>query len=313
MHSREIGLVGNSHPRGMPTFRFPDTGTTVSWPRYRNGTVTIVGAIPLPEGQIPMCLYLPRQGLRMLARLPGASPSQHLDHEAARIATALCTYAGSAAEWPPRETDLLQTGARTWAKIEIRRDYLICLGHSLSQPGAYGRLRLVIRFIFLRDEIVSWSRRLPRGQSKRTWPLKRCLPFLLLAARLLIETSRHDTKIGQKVHACIEEDGASLAYWMRFKDDPDSLQQLALIVALLDRALRGAWERYGLKRPCSVRDPREVLRSHYYGMEAQRQQTALAEVKGRDPEWKEDLTWFAETLLLGPPGAAARQYGLFLK
>lgn len=320
----------------MSTFRFPETGTTVSWPRYRNGPVVVLGGLPFREGRVHVGLSFPRSGLRMLKGLPGASPSHHLDLETGRIANAVAIYAEGAPErpYPPqywlpsgateREAQqllktihemcrhmqdlpyMLPTGARTHAALFACRHDLLLLARVLKQPDGYRKLRLLVRLILLPEELLEWSKRLPRGRSKRSWPLKRCLPLAFGLAQSLLNRSKREFKLGRKIKECIEEDEISDRYWEQFQDD----QELALNVILVDRAFRGAWKRYGLQPPCSAANPREVLRSHSYGKESRKQYDALDEIKRLDPQWEEQLLGFAEDLLLGPPGTAARSYGL---
>jgi hypothetical protein len=327
-------------------FRFPDTGTVVSWPRRQGGTVVVSAAIPFIQARVQIALIMPRTALARAVRVAlkqgkteGGRPagerrqalagSRLLDAESRRLAITLADYAesplGAAEDRPPQvsirmpqrerraveklvgQVNLLLTSSNLGVCLTLSQEALRGVRRVLASPEGYQSLRLALRMFLLPRELITWAvGHLPRGRSKGSWALKRSLPLAFGAARLLVERAEHVRAIGIRIKECIEEDTIADAYWRRFEDEERSLQKLAMSVALVDRAFRGAWQRYRLRAPCTVRDPRDVMRSHFYGRELDYVAAARREAQALDPHHQENLTRLAEDLLLGPPGEAGR-------
>jgi len=276
--------------------------------------VTIRNTLPLVS--IPVTLRLPRRALRLLAyeeQRRALSPSESsgaLDALARRITGALVTYAEGAKQRSRGACCLLVDG-RTRAELCLERADLLRLNAALDARGAYAHLRLVVRMLLLPDELLHWSERpLPRGRSARSWPLATVLPFLLMAAEQIVQASAADGTLQQRIANCIVGDDDRREYWNAYRSRPRRERDRALGLLLVDRALAGAWQRYGVQSPLGGADPEEFLRSHSYGLKSRRLRAARDWLKRHDPAGPRNLREIAGALLLGPPGCAAAAYAL---
>jgi hypothetical protein len=150
----------------------------------------------------------------------------------------------------------------------------------------------------------------------------------------------NDTRLEKLFKKLLAED-YDLRTYVEYAADFGWDEKQALVVAIVDRAFRGAWEKLGLsgvmydpKAKCllqggevvtpadAYRDPRGVLQQHLYrrhrGLDAVLVEEKRREEKRRGETWRKpgggwtSYVQWAERTYLGEPGTAAREFRFIL-
>ncbi len=346
-HRRNMELVSirrDSYTEEVTSIRYADTGTVVRWPGRAVGPVVVDATILFREGPVRSRLIVGRPGLRRLTgeiatlgsrQQQGARADDLLWQAARRLALNLAHWSEAVRQgssvpcWDmvavggprglprrvvrvlpnPGSAYTLQTRGRLYSILVIQREDLLRLSEVVARPDGVELLKFAVRVWLLPDELLQWAAHLPRGRSMLSWPLRCHLSAAFWFADTLVRATEKDPALYQKVLDCIVADPQSREYWEIVKDLAERPHHLKLL--LVDRAFRGAWEQYGIVRPCeAASDDFEPLRSYRYGARTEKQRRALTALASADPDWETHVLYFAEAMLLGPPGSLAVSYGL---
>lgn len=329
----------------MPTLIDPFTSTKIQWLPGKCGRVTITGTlVPDPESPVPFPCTLPlrvtfqRQDLTEalsspLWRDPSGRPSDpvrplgqdYFFHTVAGgIVTALANlaslYSMDARDFSTfrKQKFSLSLSAlisedRTFRyRVTVPQWLFAGYGSQVKkffrQDGSFTGLRIELSFLLFPPHLRGYLIRPPRGRKARGWPLRDCLPAALFFARhLVVDKAAGDPSLMKRFIEVLEGDQACLDYIGPGADSLQALSQKRTVLALVDRAFRGAWGRYDVKALMKYALPKEVFDQYFYG---QRRAHVMQAWKKFNKHGQEQVTIFWFGLLLGPPGQAARDFCL---
>lgn len=248
---------------------------------------------------VPSCRHsLKGRPIKVAVRLPSASVAAISFHRA---------------DLPP-----LKAGLREW-KAQWDDFAVTCGAESALASHLYSRcFPGVARFI----------RHTPRGKNT-AGQFTSFLPAALHAAKILVASGNQHREIQQKIAFIVNSDEELGRYLLAAKECGWNAEQ-ALVVALVDRAFRDAWEKYdhpGLIYSASkdVRDLRKQRSAILPSLRFRDPQDVLREYLNRDERLTKHLqrtlnskkssslaiyTDWAQQTFLGPPGQASRFYRL---
>lgn len=311
----------------MPKLSVPG-GPRVRWESRRRGLVKIDHTIELSGCRIPVVLHIPRACFGDFDRELAAF------HQVGLVLIEVATRARSGHGTVSRP---LLFG-RAKGRITFTRSRLTDLrrivaelrtdGHDPAEDlSFYLYARCCCDFV---AQLVTTPPRRVRADQRR---LTLVLPAALVAVSALLNVKANEprSRICARVKTILEEDDEVAAY-VQIAEELGWNSHQALVVGLVDRAFRGAWEavalpgllytaskdvallvRAGWRLPPEVRyrDPRTVLREYLYGARAPLTSHWL-EMRRRDPQsfklrLEPYLRW-AERIFLGPAGAAAADF-----
>jgi hypothetical protein len=280
----------------------------IRFPRSTRGRITVECPLPLTasgERTIRLRIWLPRSHLRAAH---GRAPLVALDRLADRIYGRLADFVanstlGGLDRLPihPRVLTLSPLPPPICAVIKVAKADLVALDHALNDAETRERFRLYAH-LMLPDELLTWSVELPRGNALKQWPLKRALPTAFAWARTLVQAAKSEPQLDRRIWDVINSDPRNEGYCIQHAAEDDQ----ARTVALVERAFRGAWERYRLCSPLTL-TPRDALHRYAYGGRSTRFRELLGRVNCLDPHASERQRYLAELYLLAAePGRWGR-------
>lgn len=155
----------------------------------------------------------------------------------------------------------------------------------------------------------------PRGKTAKAWPLLQYLPLALFMAARIVEGAQDNQSLVTRITRTLKDESEAdvweyVSVYARVSRR--LLPVKATAVALIDRAFRrdarkDAWAKYKVKRLFEFESPQAVFHHYLFSREHQR-----IDYQWRGYTAKEQLEQLVEwaRLLLGPPGQAARKFGL---
>jgi len=303
----------------VPKLSIPG-GPRVDWRPRKNSTVRITDRLKFSEHSFPVTLELPR-------RCFGNPETERAAFTA--IATAMVSKAtgARAGSGVYSVTCRLPTGR---GRLIIPRTHIPVLKRLIADLRARGSdpVLMLQSFLFARcctnfvAELVATT---PRGRSTVVGRrLTLSLPAAFVAVHVLVAEAQRDEKLCTTIDRIIADDDELRPYCAVAQDSGWNVSS-ARVVALVDRAFRGAWDvaghpgMYSASRDVAAlretapprlryRDPHDVLREHLYG----RHREALTKHILLMKKWQPDLfqllfeSWKRD--YLGEPGAAAAAF-----
>ncbi len=189
-------------------------------------------------------------------------------------------------------------------------------------------LPLLIVAWFFTDFIPAVVAASPKRHGFVVYRLTRYLPAALLGAHSLVAARERDQRLKRSIHRIVVNDNELLAYLLHCRNMGWNPEQ-GVVVGLVHRAFRGAWEaaghpglihrrsgkvapqvRHGLPPDSAIpyRDPTNVLDEYLYRGQWQTLKASVRESRrGRPAVWKLTYDWW-QRAYLGEPGAAAKEF-----
>lgn len=300
----------------MPQFALP-LGPKIRWDNRRNSRVRITHQPVTIGGSPPLrCnLELPRncfdsfdegmEAMRSLAQtLLAKVPTLHNRKNRGPIILTCPAPQNSRSRikitYPPETLSSLKeriaSWNTTWAGFAKNMDAVEALGCHLHSS------------VF--PQISALIRTTPRSRIDQR-RLRLVLPAALQACQLLVsKRNMNGHRIQRALQHILDED-EDLQFWCELARQINWSNQHALIIGLVDRALRPAFERLAVPRLINRKNPRNptrALREYLYRSSPFRD--SLSEIFGKKQDLVRHYMKWAEDTFLGPPGAAARFFKL---
>lgn len=307
----------------MPTLSIPG-GPKVRWDARRRSRVEITHRVTLSGHSFRVTLNLPRECFE----------------EGAKAIDAMQALASALVErLPKRHTrrGVLRAvcrplGSRSRASIEIERSAIPTLREGLAQLGTDPKEALGYNLFAgcCTSFVATLVRTPPRRGGLPVRQVTLALPAALTAVRALVAARQKDERLRARIEEIAEKDAELNAYLQVVDEFGWNLDQ-ALVVGIVDRALRGAWEKAGhpgiiytgapelalykemgqVPHPAvRYRDPADTLREYLYGQHTKPIVDSLLKVTRKSPALVKSYLEWAERTYLGEPGDAAKAFHL---
>ena len=319
----------------MQVLKIPGRGE-VRWSARRQSLVTISHRLPIWEGTPPEYTYIP-----LKLKLPR---TVMVNGDSLGVAEQIASALIQAARRPlPRRTGTVSLpvpmgGAPpSMGRINLEAGDFLRLRHALqAPPGELGSfqedLPLLIVSWFFTDFVPAVVAASPKRQGISVYRLTRYLPAALLGAHSLVAKGERDLRLKRSINRIVVNDPELADYLLVCRNQGWNVD-MALVVGLVDRAFRGAWEAarhpgliYSASREVAFlvqmghapppatryRDPANVIHKYLYGPPRQALTATLRQAREKaKPDmpgvWSLTFDWWVRTYL-GQPGAAAKEF-----